>query len=59
MNRKKKYATPAVKVVAMDSTAMLGGSGRYDKYKVTGQTEDSDYPLEYGGEGGGAMYDPD
>lgn len=58
MNRKKKYAAPAVKVVAMDSTAMLEGSGRYDRYKVTGKS-DSEYQLEYGGEGGGAMYDPD
>ena len=60
MNRKKKYAAPVITLVTMDSTAILAGSGSYDEHKLTGKSEDDQYPpLEYGGEGGGTMYDPD
>lgn len=58
MNRKKKYEAPVIAVLVMEPAVMLVDSGG-NKYKVTGQTGDSDYPLEYGGEGGGSMYDPD
>lgn len=59
MNRKKKYDAPVIAVLVMEPAVMLVDSVGGNSYKVTGQTGDSDYPLEYGGEGGGAMYDPD
>lgn len=54
MDKKKRYVAP----MAMESTFILAASEGTDKYKINGKS-DTETQLEYGGEGGGSLYDPD
>lgn len=58
MDKKKRYVAPMAIVVAMESTFILAASEGTDKYKINGKS-DTETQLEYGGEGGGSLYDPD